>query len=156
MSGIECTARLKKVLPAVQILMVTVYEDDEHIFEALKMGASGYLLKWTKADELLHAISDLMRGGAPMTGQIARQVIAQFRNSPSKIVEQARLTQREEEVLGLVAKGYLNKEVAAKLGTSLETVRVHLRNIYEKLHVHSRTQAAACLASGPRMMFDRP
>ncbi|MSR65845.1 MAG: response regulator transcription factor [Pedosphaera sp.] len=155
MSGIECTARLKKAIPSVQILMVTVYADYDHIFEALKMGASGYLLKSTEPDELLSAISDILRGGAPMTGQIARKVIDAFRHSPSKIVEEARLTRREEEVLALVAKGYLNKEIAAKLGTSLETVRVHLRNTYEKLHVHSRTEAAACLTSGPRVLLER-
>ena len=155
MSGIECTARLKKIFPKVQILMVTVYTDYEHIFEALKMGASGYLLKSTEPDDLLFAISDIMRGGAPMTGQIARQVIEVFRHSPSKVVEEARLTKREEEVLALVAKGYINKEIAAKLGTSLETVRVHLRNTYEKLHVHSRTEAAACLTAGSRVMLER-
>ena len=155
MSGIECTARLKKIFPKVQIIMVTVYTDYEHVFEALKMGASGYLLKSTEPDDLLFAISDIMRGGAPMTGQIARQVIEVFRHSPSKVVEEARLTKREEEVLALVAKGYINKEIAAKLGTSLETVRVHLRNTYEKLHVHSRTEAAACLTAGSRVMLDR-
>ena len=90
MSGIECTARLKKIFPKVQIIMVTVYTDYEHVFEALKMGASGYLLKSTEPDDLLFAISDIMRGGAPMTGQIARQVIEVFRHSPSKVVEEAR------------------------------------------------------------------
>ena len=154
-SGIECTARLKKIMPSVQILMVTVYADYDHIFEALKMGASGYLLKSVEPDELLAAISDIMRGGAPMTGQIARKVIEVFRNSPSKILAEARLTPREEEVLALVARGYLNKEVAAKLGTSVETVRVHLRNIYEKLHVHTRTEAAAFMTSGRRVQLER-
>jgi len=154
-SGIECTARLKKEIPSVQILMVTVYADYDHIFEALKMGASGYLLKSVEPDQLLAAISDIMCGGAPMTGQIARKVIEAFCNSPSKILEEARLTRREEEVLALVAKGYINKEIAAKLGTSVETVRVHLRNTYEKLHVHSRTEAAAYLNSGPRVLLER-
>jgi DNA-binding NarL/FixJ family response regulator len=150
MSGIECTARLKEKMPDVQILIVTVYADNEHVFEALKRGASGYLLKCTEPADLLYAISDVMHGGAPMTGQIARKVIGVFRKPAAKIVEDAQLTRREEEILELVSKGYANKEIAAKLGTSVETVRVHLRHIYEKLHVHSRTEAAARLSAASR------
>lgn len=148
MSGIECTARLKEKMPDVHILIVTVYADNEHIFEALQLGANGYLLKCTAPAELLQAISDVMRGGAPMSGQIARKVIGFFRKPAVSAVQDANLTRREEEILEWIAKGYANKEVAAKLGTSIETVRVHLRHIYEKLHVHSRTEAAARLASG--------
>lgn len=143
MSGIECTERLKERLPATQILIVTVYADNEHVFEALKRGASGYLLKCTDPAELLRSIGDVMRGGAPMTGQIARKVIGVFRKPAVTVASEAQLTRREEEVLELIAKGYANKEIALKLGTSVETVRVHLRHIYEKLHVHSRSQAAA-------------
>jgi DNA-binding NarL/FixJ family response regulator len=151
MSGIECTARLKEKMPGTQILMVTVYADNEHVFEALKVGASGYLLKCTDPEELTRAIGDVMRGGAPMSGQIARRVIEVFRRPESPAGQIAELTQREVEILELLAKGYANKEIASRLGTSVETVRVHVRHIYEKLHVHSRTEAAAqYLNSGER------
>jgi DNA-binding NarL/FixJ family response regulator len=151
MSGIECTARLKAKLPATQILMVTVYADNEHIFEALKAGASGYLLKCAAPEELTLAISDVMRGGAPMTGQIARRVIELFRRPATDSGPITELTQREREILELLAKGYANKEIASRLDANLETVRVHVRHIYEKLHVHSRTEAAArYLGSGER------
>jgi DNA-binding NarL/FixJ family response regulator len=149
MSGIECTARLKEKLPGTQILMVTVYADNEHVFEALKAGASGYLLKCTEPAELTRSISDVLRGGAPMTGQIARRVIEIFRRpsvSPGPMTD---LTQRERETLELLAQGYANKEIAARLGASVETIRVHVRHLYDKLHVHSRTEAAAKYLSGP-------
>jgi DNA-binding NarL/FixJ family response regulator len=150
MSGIECTAHLKALLPQAQILMVTVYADTEHVFEALKVGASGYLLKCTDPGELTRSIADVMRGGAPMTGQIARLVIETFRQpsrSPASL--EAQLTARETEILEHLSRGYANKEIAARLGTSTETVRVHVRHIYEKLHVHSRTEAAAKYRHGP-------
>jgi DNA-binding NarL/FixJ family response regulator len=151
MSGIECTARLKEKMPGTQILMVTVYADTEHVFEALKVGASGYLLKCTDPEELTRAIADVMRGGAPMSGQIARRVIEVFRRPQAPVDQISGLTQREMEILELLAKGYANKEIASRLGTSVETVRVHVRHIYEKLHVHSRTEAAAqYLSSGER------
>jgi DNA-binding NarL/FixJ family response regulator len=151
MSGIECTARLKVKMPQTQILMVTVYADNEHVFEALKAGASGYLLKCTDPEELTRAITDVVRGGAPMTGQIARRVIEVFRQPGPQAQPITELTQREREILELLAKGYANKEIAARLGGSIETVRVHVRHIYEKLHVHSRTEAAArYLDSGER------
>ena len=151
MSGIECTARLKEKMPDTQILMVTVYADNEHVFEALKAGASGYLLKCTDPEELTRAISDVMRGGAPMTGQIARRVIELFRQPAATTGPITELTQREREILELLAKGYANKEIAARLGASIETIRVHVRHIYDKLHVHSRTEAAArYLGSGER------
>src|SRR5512137_1550710 len=148
MSGIECTARLKEKLPQTQILMVTVYADNEHVFEALKVGASGYLLKCTEPSELTRSIAEVTRGGAPMTGQIARQVIAAFRRPTADAVAEARLTHREEEILDRLAQGFGNKEIAARLGTSVETVRTQVRHIYEKLHVHSRTEAAAKYLSG--------
>lgn len=141
MSGIECTARLKELLPDTQILMVTVHGDNERVFAALQAGASGYLLKRTRADELLEAISEVMRGGAPMTGEIARMVIASFRR-PAPAPDAARLTPREEEILALLTQGYSNKEIADRLSVSFDTVRTHLRHVYEKLHVRSRTEAA--------------
>jgi DNA-binding NarL/FixJ family response regulator len=123
-----------------------VYADNEHVFDALRMGASGYLLKCTEPEELLRSITEVMHGGAPMTGQIARRVISAFRKpaaAPNSTVEQ--LTRREAEILDLISCGYANKEIAAKFGTSVETVRTQVRRIYEKLHVHSRTEAAAHL-----------
>jgi DNA-binding NarL/FixJ family response regulator len=144
MSGIQCTALLKAKLPRTQILIVTVYADNDHVFEALKVGASGYLLKCTDPAELTRSIADVMRGGAPMSGQIARRVIEVFRRpvAPAGNAD-TKLTPREEETLDLLAKGYANKEIASRLGASVETVRVHVRHIYEKLQVHSRTEAAA-------------
>jgi DNA-binding NarL/FixJ family response regulator len=153
-SGIECTARLKQKLPATQVLMVTVYADNDYVFEALKVGASGYLLKCSDPTELTRSIREVVNGGAPMSGQIARRVIAMFRKPvpppPAQPQAQtAELTPREDEILNLVAKGYANKEVAARLGGSVETIRVHIRHIYEKLHVHSRTEAAAKYLARP-------
>jgi DNA-binding NarL/FixJ family response regulator len=144
MSGIECTARLKEALPETQILMVTVYADNEYVFEALQVGASGYLLKSAGADELMRSVREVVQGGAPMTGQIARRVIDVFRKPPAPAAKpDAQLSRREEEVLTMLSKGYANKEIAARLGSSVETIRVHTRHIYEKLHVHSRTEAVA-------------
>lgn len=140
MSGVECTLRLKKLVPQVQIVMLTVYDDSEQIFTALEMGASGYLLKRTPPDEILKAIGEVHHGGAPMSGYIARQVVQSFANRSKPGAPE--LTPREAEVLMLVAKGYINKEIADRLGVSLETVRSYLKNIYEKLHVRSRTEAA--------------
>jgi DNA-binding NarL/FixJ family response regulator len=142
MSGIECTALLKHRLPAVQILIVTVHNDNNRVFAALEAGASGYLLKRTGPAALLEAISDVTRGGAPMTGEIARKVIASFQRPAPAPLEEARLTPREEDILGLLTRGYANKEIAETLGVGFETVRTHLCNIYEKLHVRSRTEAA--------------
>lgn len=141
-SGIECTARLKACLPKVQILIVTVHADNDRVFSALQAGASGYLLKRTTPAELLEAISDVMRGGAPMTGEIARKVIASFQRADTPIAPGERLTRREEEILALLTHGYSNKEIADRINLSFDTVRTHLRHIYEKLHVRSRTEAA--------------
>jgi DNA-binding NarL/FixJ family response regulator len=142
LSGIECTAQLKAQMPRIQILVVTVHADNDRVFSALEAGASGYLLKRTAPSELLEAITDVMRGGAPMTGEIARKVIASFRRPASAVVEAARLTPREEEILVLLTQGYANKEIAERLSVSFDTVRTHLCHIYEKLHVRSRTEAA--------------
>jgi len=140
-SGIECTARLKRLLPRVQIMMFTIYEDSEQIFRALEAGASGYLLKRTAPEALLQAIREIKQGGVPMTGEIARKVIHSFRRTPAQPSESEPLTPREEEVLELLAKGFLSKEIAAKLAVSVETVNSHLKHIYDKLHVRSRTEA---------------
>jgi DNA-binding NarL/FixJ family response regulator len=140
MSGVDCTFRLKRLLPKLQVVMLTVYDDSEQIFRALEMGASGYLLKRTPPEEILRAVEDVHRGGAPMSSYIARQVVQSFARQAT--AEGPKLSPREEEVLGLVAKGYINKEIGDKLGVTLETVRTYLKIIYEKLHVRSRTEAA--------------
>jgi DNA-binding NarL/FixJ family response regulator len=139
-SGVECTYRLKKLTPKVQVVILTAFADSEQIFKALAMGAGGYLLKRTPPGQILAAIAEIHEGGAPMTGYIARKVVQSFtlRTSP----ETPTLSPREEEVLALVAKGYVNKEIAANLGLALETVRGYLKSIYDKLHVRSRTEAA--------------
>jgi DNA-binding NarL/FixJ family response regulator len=142
MSGIECVARLKKLLPAAQVIMVTVYEDPDRIFSALRAGASGYLLKRSAPEEVLGAIRDVLQGGAPMTGEIARKVIVHFQDQSTTAEEVEKLTAREREVLELVAHGFINKEIADRLSVSVEAVRWHLKHIYTKLHVHSRTEAA--------------
>jgi len=142
MSGIECTARLSMSLPKARILMVTVYQDDDSIFRALQAGASGYLLKRSSGAELLRAIREVMTGGAPMSGEIARRVIRSFQKPTAAIEPEAELTPREMDVLGWVAKGLASKEVADVLGISTNTVSIHLKHIYSKLHVCSRTEAA--------------
>lgn len=142
-SGIECAARLKHRLPATQILMVTVYGDSEKVFQALQAGASGYLLKRTPPDELVAAIKDVFAGGAPMTSEVARKVIETFRRPAPAGVTGASLSEREKEALALLAQGYSDKEIASQLGISFDTVRTHLKHIYDKLHVRSRTEAAA-------------
>jgi DNA-binding NarL/FixJ family response regulator len=142
MSGIECVAKLKARLPAVQILMLTVYDDSERIFRALTEGASGYIVKRTAPDKLLEAIREARQGGSPMSPHIARKVVQYFhQRGPAKHETEA-LTEREREVLEQLAKGYLYKEIADALGIGVETVRRHLTNIYGKLHVHTRTEAA--------------
>jgi DNA-binding NarL/FixJ family response regulator len=142
MSGIECVARLKKLLPSVQVIMVTVYEDPDRIFSALRAGASGYLLKRSAPEQVLGAIRDVLQGGAPMTGEIARKVIVHFQEQSTTAAEVEKLTGREREVLELVSHGFINKEIADRLSVSVEAVRWHLKHIYAKLHVHSRTEAA--------------
>lgn len=142
MSGIECTRLLRDKLPQLQVLILTVYEDSERIFEALEAGASGYLLKRTSAEQLLLAILEVRNGGSPMTSEVARKVVQSFRKpARSKAAEAAKLTPREEEILKLLAQGYVTKEVADKLGISYHTSQTHLKNIYYKLHVRSRTEA---------------
>ena len=141
-SGIECTVRLKQLLPAVQIIMVTVYEDTERIFKALRMGACGYLLKRCAPEELISAIREVRQGGAPMSREIARKVIASFQEPVTAATEVEDLTGREREILELLASGFPNKEIADRVGLTDGTVRWHLRHVYNKLHVRSRTEAA--------------
>jgi len=143
MTGIECTARLKQLMPETPILILTVSADNQTVFSALEAGADGYLLKRSRPEQLQTAILDVLAGGAPMTSEIARRVVASFRQRSVQRDETARLTPREEEVLTLLSKGFANKEIADKMSVSYETVRDHLKHIYEKLHVHSRTEAVA-------------
>jgi DNA-binding NarL/FixJ family response regulator len=141
MSGIDCTARLKELLPQTQILILTAVDDNELVFLALEAGADGYLLKRTKPADLRAALLDVLGGGAPMTSEIARRVVESFRQRARTRDEIVRLTVREEEVLVLLSKGYSNKEIAERLTLSVDTVRSHLKHIYEKMHVRSRTEA---------------
>ena len=142
MSGIECVGRLKELLPDVQVIMLTVYEDPDRIFSALRAGASGYLLKRSTPEHVFAAIREVQAGGAPMSGAIARKVFGYFRDQESASAEVEALSKRESEVLELIVHGMSNKEIAARLGVSVETLRWHLRQIYKKLQVHTRTEAA--------------
>jgi DNA-binding NarL/FixJ family response regulator len=141
-SGIECTAQLKQLMPSVQIIMVTVYEDTDRIYKALRAGACGYLLKRCTPEELIDAIHEVKQGGAPMSREIARKVIASFREPATSVSEVEGLSPREREILELLANGYPNKEIAARVGLTDGTVRWHLRHVYNKLHVRSRMEAA--------------
>lgn len=144
MSGIEATARVKQHLPEVQVIMVTVYRDHDKIFAALKAGASGYLLKRSTPADLRDAIRDVRSGGAPMSAEIARRVVEAFHQPPrtGTVLDDVKLSKRETEILELLCEGLANKEIADRLDISVETVRVHLKHVYEKLHVRSRTEAA--------------
>jgi DNA-binding NarL/FixJ family response regulator len=147
MLGTECVRQLKAVAPDVPVLMLTVYDDSEQIFKSLQAGATGYLLKRTSKDKLLEAIREVTDGGAPMSRQIARRVVRYFQEAsqladvPQRAPEVETLTDREEQVLALLSKGHAYKEIADLLNISFETVRSYVRTIYDKLHVHSRTEA---------------
>ncbi len=143
MDGIECVRRLKAAAPEIQILMLTVYEDTEKIFKALTAGASGYLLKRSNPSKLLEAIREVHEGGAPMSGSVARKVVASFQQAKATSQAETHLSPREETILNLLAKGLAYKQIAAELGISVETIRSYLRRICEKLHVQSRTEAVA-------------
>jgi len=143
MSGVEAVQKLKPSLPATQFVMLTVYEDTDHIYSALAAGASGYLLKQTPREELLAALEDVHRGGSPMTSNIARKVVQSFRQTPPGVSSDAELSPREQEVLDLLARGYLYKEIADRLNITGPTVNTYVRRMYEKLHVRSRAQAVA-------------
>ncbi|OAI38677.1 LuxR family transcriptional regulator [Planctomycetaceae bacterium SCGC AG-212-D15] len=148
-SGIECTARLKAQLPNLHILMLTVYEDTDSIFQALQAGATGYLLKRAHPDDIVRAIHDVRSGGSPMTGYIARKVVESFRQAPASTSEAENLSPREREILNYLAQGYQYKEIAAALDISYATVRTHIERVYQKLQVCSRAQAVAKI-SEPR------
>ena len=143
LSGIEGVRRLKPMLPETQFLMLTVYEDADHVFEALEAGATGYLLKQTPRGELLASIREIDAGGSPMTSNIARRVVQVFHRQDATAPESAKISPREREVLELLARGYLYKEITELLKLSRGTLNTHTRRIYEKLHVHSRSQAVA-------------
>ena len=143
MSGIECVRRLKESLPETNILMLTVYEEPDKIFASLKAGASGYMLKRTPRQELMDAITHVHLGGSPMTGLIARKVV-QFFKQLGQIPQQLEgLSAREREILGRLSDGASYKEIADELSLSIHTVRMHIRGVYRKLHVHSRGEAVA-------------
>lgn len=139
-NGIDCIRKLKHQCPDTQFIMSTIYEDDDNIFESLKAGASGYLLKKTEPSKILEAIKEVISGGSPMSTQIARKVISSFQ-SKKGIDETEMLTPKEKEILKALSKGLRYKEIAADMHISIETVRSHVRRIYEKLHVQSRTEA---------------
>ena len=150
MNGIECVRKLKPRLPDTQFVMITVYEDANHVFNALSAGASGYLLKQTRRNELIEALKDVHAGGSPMSSQIARKVVQNFyRNETQNDGETVELSPREREVLELLARGYLYKEIAEMLKIGVQTVNTYIRRIYEKLHVRSRAQAVAKYAHLP-------
>jgi DNA-binding NarL/FixJ family response regulator len=141
MSGIECVAKLKSALPTLQILILTMYEQTDLIFNSLRAGASGYLLKSAPAADLIQAIEQIHAGSAPMSMQIARKVVQHFQQTKRQSLDAEKLTPREQQVLKLVVQGCLNKEVAERLNISLSAVRAHLHAVYGKLRVQSRTQA---------------
>lgn len=140
-SGIECTKLMKEKCPSLPIMMCTAYEDDDSIFKALAAGAKGYILKRAAGDKLIEAIRDLFEGGSPMSSTIARRVVESFQSARTQAKEDFSLTDREKEILDLVAQGLRNKEIANKLHLSAHTIRTHIYNIYEKLHVKSRVEA---------------
>jgi len=148
MNGVECVRHLKPLLPETQIVMLTVYEDTENIFSALKAGATGYMLKRTTQAELLDAIREVHRGGSPMTTHIARKVVQTLQQAPAPSQAAEALSPREQEVLDYLAKGFLYKEIADKLGIGYETVHTYIRRIYEKLQVRTRTEAVAKFLRG--------
>ena len=149
-SGVECVRRLKPSLPKTQVIMLTVYQNTDHIFKALAAGATGYLLKQTPPAELLAAIKDVHAGGSPMSGHIARKIVQSFQEPAPNPANGETLSPREAEVLELLAKGFLYKEIADQMKISYATVHTHIRHVYEKLHVRSRTEAVAKHLATPR------
>lgn len=141
MNGIECIKMIKDKSPGTQFMMFTVYENDEKVFEALKAGASGYLLKNTGLVQLIESLKELHNGGSPMSANIARKLVTLFRNEQKQALSLDSLSHRENEILQLLSKGLLYKEIADQLAISVSTVRQHIHHIYEKLHVQNRTEA---------------
>jgi DNA-binding NarL/FixJ family response regulator len=140
-SGIECIRQIKKKIPRTQFMMFTVYENDEKVFDALKAGASGYLLKNTGLLQLIQALKELYNGGSPMSANIARKLVTHFHEENVESKPTNALSKRENEILQLLSRGLLYKEIADQLGISVNTVRQHIHKIYEKLHVQNRTEA---------------
>jgi DNA-binding NarL/FixJ family response regulator len=155
-NGVECVQRLKPLMSGTQIIMLTVYQNTEHIFKALAAGATGYMLKQTKPDELLLAIRDVFEGGSPMSSHIARKIVQSFQQRVQREDETPSLSPREAQVIELLAKGYLYKEVAETMGVSYATVHTHIRHIYEKLQVRSRTEAVVKHLSQSRRPSEPP
>jgi DNA-binding NarL/FixJ family response regulator len=155
MSGVDAVKKLKPSLPETQFVMLTVYEDEDHIYNALAAGATGYLLKETPRQELLKALEDVFRGGSPMTSNIARKVVQSFGEPRVSVAAGQELSPREQEVLELLARGYLYKEIAERLNISIPTVNTYVRRMYEKLHVRSRAQAVAKYAHLGQSLPDR-
>lgn len=149
LSGIECVRKLKPLLPETQFVMLTVYDDSTHVFDALSAGATGYMLKCTPREELIAALREVNAGGSPMSSNIARKVVQSLHQPKPRINPSDELSKRENEVLVLLAQGYLYKEIADTLGIGRETVNTYIRRIYEKLHVHSRSQAVARISEMP-------
>jgi DNA-binding NarL/FixJ family response regulator len=141
MSGIQCVERLKEVLPGTQFLMLTVYEDSDQVFQALAAGACGYLLKSTSPVKIMEALEEVLQGGSPMSSHIARKVVQSFKSPSRTSVPGETLSQREQEVLEYLSKGWPYKQIATSMSISMDTVRTYIRRIYEKLHVNSRTDA---------------
>jgi len=142
-NGIACVARLRALLPQTQVIMLTIEEDSERVFESMKAGATGYLVKHATPEEILEAVAEVHRGGAPMSSHIARKVVTAFRQPARASDPEVNLSPREEEVLRLLAKGHRSKEIAGELNISPGTVNTYVRNIYDKLHVRSRAEAVA-------------
>jgi DNA-binding NarL/FixJ family response regulator len=143
MSGIECVVELKTIMPALQIIMVTVYEDSERLFRALKAGANGYLVKSSPPKQLLEAVRDVYSGGSPMSSHIARKVVQHFHLLGPSSAEAENLSPREQQVLALLASGFIYKEIGDKLKIGVETVRTHVKSICQKMHVRNRLEAVA-------------
>ncbi|MCH8495024.1 MAG: response regulator transcription factor [Balneolales bacterium] len=141
MDGIECLRRLRGIISDIHVVMLTVYEDNDRIFESLEAGAVGYLLKSTSPDEIMESLRDANQGGAPMSAPIARKVVQSFRRVSPKDSKLGLLTVREQEILALLASGYIYKEIADQLFVSMDTVKTHIRNIYGKLQVRTKTEA---------------
>lgn len=148
LSGIECTAKLKQLVPSLQVIMITMCSDTDKVFKAFRAGAVGYLLKPSAPVEILDAIREVQRGGAPMTSEIARKVVEVFKETPASDDAEDALTRREQEILELLCRGFANKEIADTLSISFETVRWHNLHIYQKLRVRSRSEAAAKFRGG--------
>jgi DNA-binding NarL/FixJ family response regulator len=156
MNGVECVRRLKELLPTVQVVMLTVYENTNIIFNALSSGASGYLLKQSTPEQIIEAIRDVHSGGSPMSSHIARKVVASFQKIESPVNEYEKLSLREQQVIEWLAKGHTYQEIASTLNISYATVHTHIRHIYEKLHVRSRFEAVSVHQRQMKISLDKP